>query len=257
MTTLAPVADNAPVPSPSSFVFDHPFVSPTLNPNHAPVVSINHPFSQTSEWSSVGGWISYSDADGDAAVQYQFRDDGLAPNSAYLLTPANAHNPAGTIITVAPTDLTSVLVHSGDPDTSDTMWVRAFDGSDWSAWAPIYFATTASNVSYGAVITLVIAPLTPFVFVQIAPDTLVVAAQPGPDTFLFQPNSSTATISHFDPAEDLIRFQGTSLADFAAVLGHTADNGRGDAVITYDAHSAITLEGVTRDMLHASNFLLV
>ena len=91
--------------------------------------------------------------------------------------------------------------------------------------------------------------------VQIGP--FVAAAQPGPDTFLFQPNSGTTTISHFDPAEDLIRFQGTSLADFTAVLGHTADNGHGDAVITYDAHSAITLEGVTRDMLHASNFQLV
>ena len=154
---MTPVADNAPAPSPSSLMFDHSFAAVStaahLNPNHAPVVSITHPFSQTSEWSSVGGWISYSDADGDAAVQYQFRDDGLAPNSAYLSTPANAHNPAGTIITVAPTDLTSVLVHSGDPDTSDTIWVRAFDGSDWSAWAPIYFATTASNVSYGAVLT--------------------------------------------------------------------------------------------------------
>ena len=83
------------------------------------------------------------------------------------------------------------------------------------------------------------------------------AAQPGPDTFLFHPNSGTTAISHFDPSEDVIRFQGTSLADFAAVLDHTADNGHGNAVITYDAHSAITLEGVTRDMLHASNFQLV
>jgi len=197
----------------------------------------------------------------------QFRDDGLAPNSAYLSTPANAHNPAGTIISVAPADLANVLVHSGDPNTSDTMWVRAFDGNDWSAWAPIYFATTAANVSYGVVVTLVntgvvdtlvvqVAPGTPVV--QIIPDVpLVAVAQPGPDTFLFHPNSGATAISHFDPSEDVIRFQGTSLADFAAVLDHTADNGHGDTVITYDAHSAITLEGVTRNMLHTSNFQLV
>src|ERR1041385_8758426 len=148
--------------------------------------------------------------------------------------------PAGTIISVAPADLANVLVHSGDPNTSDTMGVRAFEGNDWSAWAPIYFATTAANVSYG-VVTLVntgvvdtlvvqVAPGTPVV--QIIPDVpLVAVAQPGPDTFLFHPNSGATAISHFDPSEDVIRFQGTSLADFAAVLDHTADNGHGDTVI--------------------------
>jgi hypothetical protein len=225
-------------------------------PNHAPVVWINHPFSPTGEWSHVGDWVSYSDADGDPAVQYQFRDDGLAPNSAYLSTPSNTHVPDGTTITVAATDLTNVLVHSGDPNTSDTIWVRASDGSNWSAWAPIDFATTASNQAYGAVFmfTLVSGSVPIVVEVSALVNALPIFASPGPDTFVFNQNSTGAAIVHFDPSQDTIQFEGTSLTDFASVLSHTTDDGHGNAVIAYDAHNTVTLEGVTPAMLHPSDF---
>jgi len=218
----------------------------TTQPNNAPDVWINHPFSETSEWSHVGSWVSYSDHDGDAATHYQFRDDGLAPNSAILWTPDDSHHPAGTEITIAAADLGDVWVHRGEAGTADTMWVRAFDGTDWSGWEPIYFATDNSNVSYGVVITNVAVPLSSFTLVQLA--------QPGSDTFTFQPDVGKATIIDFDPSEDVIRFEDTSLADFAAVMANTTDDGHGNAIIAYDVDGAITLEGVTRAMLQASNF---
>jgi hypothetical protein len=214
--------------------------------NSAPVVWINHPYSPTGEWSHVGDWVSYSDADGNPAVQYQFRDDGLAPNSAYLSTPSNTHVPDGTTLTVAATDLTNVLVHSGDPNTSDTVWVRASDGSNWSAWAPIDFATTASGQAYGSAVASVPPP-------SIFP-TLGILASPGPDTFVFNQNSIGLTIVNFDPSQDIIQFEGTSLTDFASVLSHTTDDGHGNTVIAYDAHNAVTLQGVTPAMLHPSDF---
>jgi len=272
------VADSAPTTSFLPSAFHDPFQSgnlpaatalPTIaaargQPNHAPVVWINHPFSPTGEWSHVGNWVSYSDADGDPAVQYQFRDDGLAPNSAYLSTPSNTHVPDGTTLTVAATDLTNVLVHSGDPYTSDTIWVRASDGSNWSAWVPIDFATTASGQAYGVVITVpvpvvvggggVIAPeLLPVVVVS-APPSPPILASPGPDTFVFNQNSTGAAIVNFDTSQDTIQFEGTSLTDFASVLSHTTDDGHGNAVIAYDAHNAVTLQGVTPAMLHPSDF---
>jgi hypothetical protein len=271
------VADSAP---PTSFLFSafhNPFQFDDLpaatalpiiaaahaQPNHAPVVSINHPYSPTGEWSHVGDWVSYSDADGDPAVQYQFRDDGLAPNSAYLSTPSNTHVPDGTTITVAATDLTNVLVHSGDPNTSDTIWVRASDGSNWSAWAPIDFATTASNQAYGSDFTLVffsgvdgiaLLPNPDPIVVVSAPPSPPIFASPGSDTFVFNQNSTSATIVNFDPSQDTIQFEGTSLTDFASVLSHTTDDGHGNAVIAYDAHNTVTLEGVTPAMLHPSDF---
>jgi hypothetical protein len=281
--TLFSTADSALTTSFLSSTFHNPFgdflaaaAFPTIaaahaQPNHAPVVWINHPFSPTGEWSHVGDWVSYSDADGDPAVQYQFRDDGLAPNSAYLSTPSNAHVPDGTTLTVAVTDLTNVLVHSGDPNTSDTMWVRASDGSDWSAWVPIDFATTASGQAYGVVDTvpvvvavggggaggaggfvgggvIAIEPL------PAPPAVPAILASPGPDTFVFNQNSTGTTIVDFDPSQDTIQFVGTSLADFASVVSHTTDDGRGNAVIAYDAHNAVTLIGVTPAMLHPSDF---
>ena len=271
--TLVFVADSAPTTSFFFSTFHNPFqfgdlpaatALPTIaaahaQPNHAPVVSINHPFSPTGEWSHVGDWVSYSDADGDPAVQYQFRDDGLAPNSAYLSTPSNTHVPDGTTLTVAATDLTNVLVHSGDPNTSDRMWVRASDGGDWSTWAPIDFATTASNQAYGSSFTVgvvvgVVAPeLLPVVVVS-APPSPPILASPGPDTFVFNQNSTGTAIVNFDPSQDTIQFEGTSLTDFASVSSHTTDDGHGNAVIAYDAHNAVTLIGVTPAMLHPSDF---
>jgi hypothetical protein len=106
----------------------------TTLPNTPPVATINDHSLQTSEWSQVAGWLSYSDADSDAATQYQFWDDGTAANSGYFWTPNNAHNPAGTAITVAASDLNNVWVQGGQTPGSETMYVRAFDGHDWSAW---------------------------------------------------------------------------------------------------------------------------
>ena len=84
----------------------------------------------TNQWSQIAGWISYSDADGDAATQYQFLDGGTASDSGYFWTPSNYHNPAGTAITVAAADLNNVWIRGGQAAGSEMMWVRAFDGND-------------------------------------------------------------------------------------------------------------------------------
>jgi hypothetical protein len=219
----------------------------TTQPNAEPVVTITHPFSQTTEWSHVGTWAAYFDADGDPAALYQFRDDGTASNSAYLWTPDNAHHAAGSAVTVAAADLDNVWVRSGAPNTSDKMWVRAFDGADWSVWKPIYFETTNANVSYGSVTTLVNAPL--------ALPEVAYIGEAGSDTFLFNQRLGDVRIVDFDPTEDVIHFKGFAITDFAAVISHTHDDGHGNAVIDYDLGGAITIENVMPTMLHSSNFL--
>ena len=51
--------------------------------NTPPVATINDHSLHTNEWSQVTNWISYSDADDNAATQYQFWDSGTASSSGY------------------------------------------------------------------------------------------------------------------------------------------------------------------------------
>ena len=106
----------------------------TTIPNTPPVATINDHSLHVNEWTQVQSWLSYSDADGNAATKYQFWDSGTAENSGYFWTPGNAHHAANTNIEVAASDLANVWVRGGTGAGSETMWVRAFDGNDWSDW---------------------------------------------------------------------------------------------------------------------------
>ena len=111
--------------------------------NTPPVATINDHSLHTNEWSRVTNWISYSDADGNAATQYQFWDSGPASNSGYFWTPDNSHHAADTAITVAASDLNNVWVRGGAAGGSETMWIGAYDGTAWSAWDHFTLTTLA------------------------------------------------------------------------------------------------------------------
>ena len=115
------------------------------NANTAPVATINDHSLQASQWSRVDSWISYSDANGNPATQYQFWDGGTGASSGYFWTPGNAHHAAGAAITVAASDLANVWIRGGKAGGSETMWVRAFDGTDWGAWDAFTFTTVANT----------------------------------------------------------------------------------------------------------------
>ena len=111
--------------------------------NTPPVATINDHSLHTNEWSQVTNWISYSDADGNAATQYQFWDSGTASSSGYFWTPDNSHHAADTAITVAASDLNNVWVRGGAAGGSETMWIGAYDGTAWSAWDQFTLTTLA------------------------------------------------------------------------------------------------------------------
>ena len=112
----------------------------------APVATIENHSVEINIFAHVASWLSYSDADGSAATQYQFYDSGTAANSGYFWTPGNAHHPADTNITVAAADVGGVWVRGGQVASSETMWVRAFDGTDWSAWDAFTLSTNTRPV---------------------------------------------------------------------------------------------------------------
>ena len=79
----------------------------------APVATIDNHSVEINVFAHVASWLSYSDADGSAAMQYQFYDGGAAANSGYFWSPANPHHPADTYINVAAADVGGVWVRGG------------------------------------------------------------------------------------------------------------------------------------------------
>jgi hypothetical protein len=114
----------------------------TTLPNHPPVATIDNQTLAANGTVSVAGLIHYSDADGDAATQYRFWDSGLDASSGYFSDSASSHEPVQANITVAAANLSSVQIHGGSVGGTETLWVQAFDGTDWGAWSSFTLTTT-------------------------------------------------------------------------------------------------------------------
>ena len=129
-----------------------PFTLTTL-PDTKPVATIDDHSLHSNEWSQIAGWINYSDAANNPATQYEFWDGGTGADSGYFWTPDNAHQPANTAIDVAASGLNNVWVRGGQTAGSETMWVRAFDGSNWSDWDPFTLTTLPDTTAPTVAIT--------------------------------------------------------------------------------------------------------
>ncbi len=64
-------------------------------------------------------------------------------------------------------------------------------------------------------------------------------------------------MTDFHPATDTLQFAGTVFANTQAALNAIHDDGHGNAIISVDAHDTITLSGVLKAQLHASDFHFV
>lgn len=114
----------------------------------APVATINDHSLRVNQWGWINSWLSYSDADGNPAIQYQFWDGGGAVDSGYFWTSGNEHWGSGTAITVNAADIGDVYVRGGSnlAGGSETMYVRAFDGTSWGAWDSFTLTTQPNTV---------------------------------------------------------------------------------------------------------------
>ena len=80
-------------------------------------------------------------------------------------------------------------------------------------------------------------------------------ADSGHDTFVFSGDFGHDTVTDFQAGQgDLLQFDHTQFADAAAVLARTADDGLGNAVITFDADHTVTLLNVVKADLSAADF---
>jgi hypothetical protein len=76
------------------------------------------------------------------------------------------------------------------------------------------------------------------------------------ESFVFQAGFGQDVIAGYAPGQDSISISHTLFANFAAMFSHTASDGKGDVVITYNANETLTLTNVTLAQVqaHASDF---
>jgi hypothetical protein len=113
--------------------------------NTPPVAQIGDHTVAVNSTTKVANWLTATDANGNAITQYQLRDDGAATNSGYFSSASNAHYAANTAITVTAAELANVEVHGGQAAGTETMWVRAYDGTSWGAWDSFVLTTQAAG----------------------------------------------------------------------------------------------------------------
>ncbi|GJE53430.1 hypothetical protein GOFOIKOB_6509 [Methylobacterium tardum] len=81
-------------------------------------------------------------------------------------------------------------------------------------------------------------------------------ASAGVDNFVFYANFGKDVISGFDVKQDGLWFDHTMFSSPADILNHATDV-NGSVTIVLDANNSVTLQGVTKAQLTASDFHLV
>ena len=119
--------------------------------NTMPIATAGDHGIQLNEYAQVAPRLSYSDPNGLPVVQYQLFDGGAAANSGYFWTPGNLHYPAQTYLDVAAADIGSIWAYGGQANGSETWWVRAFNGTDWTSWDPFTLTTYTNTAPVAAV----------------------------------------------------------------------------------------------------------
>ena len=78
------------------------------------------------------------------------------------------------------------------------------------------------------------------------------------DTFAFNfTGVGQTTVTDFHPATDTLQFNDHLFANLQAALNATHDDGHGNTVVALDGHDTITLNGILKAQLHASDFHFV
>jgi hypothetical protein len=80
---------------------------------------------------AVTSLFSVSDADSDTITKYQFWDSSADPLSGHFVVGGVAQGVSQNI-DVSAAQLSSTTFQTGS--ASDDLWVRVYDGTEWSAW---------------------------------------------------------------------------------------------------------------------------
>jgi Ca2+-binding RTX toxin-like protein len=191
--------------------------------NAAPSVSASNAGILRNEALSASMFFGVTDADGDAAVQYEFWDD---VNGGGYWSLEGVQQASGSAIAVSAADLADLDYVGGANPGTEQVWVRASDGMGWSAWKNWLMATEGGMLRGGD-----------------GPDTL--NGEAGPTVLQGGGGNDTLTDTDgdnlFSGGEGDDAMTGGNGDDlFAGGSGNdTIDTGAGNNIITYNAGGGI------------------
>ena len=142
-----------------------------------PVVTVTNPNIKASAGQilAASSLFTASDPDGDAITQYDFWDTG-GGGGHFLVN--GVTQPTNGDIYVTASQLAQTTYQSGAG--TDTLWVRANDGSQWSAWSPSFTVSTA-KVDTPPVVTVTNPNITASAGQILAASSLFTASDPDGD----------------------------------------------------------------------------
>ena len=137
----------------------------TPSANHAPVVNTTNSQAQRNQTVPGANLMGVGDPDFDTITKYQFLDVTTDPSSGHFVLNGVTQT-AGTVLDVTAAQLPQLSFVTGT--VGDTIQVRAFDGTSWSAadndpWSPFTFTVTNAppnvttsnvNTSHGQTLAL-------------------------------------------------------------------------------------------------------
>jgi serralysin len=110
----------------------------TANANNEPVANVDDLTVQQAEWTRLQDVLTVTDADADTITSYQIWDDQGGNN--WWIGGGVGFVDASRGYTVS--DLSKIWFRGDNSNSSQTLWVRAFDGTDWSDWERFTLTTT-------------------------------------------------------------------------------------------------------------------
>ena len=181
---------------------------------------------------------------------------GFAAATTTAKTGAGSYNHTTDTTTLTVTDssdhLTETFKLAGD--LSGSAWTVTADGH---GGANIVDPPASDGQAIGPVVALDPGPAASETIVASAPNETL-TGRGASDTFVFNfTGVSHDTVTDFHPGADALQFIAPMFANAQAALNATHDDGQGNTVVALDAHDTITLTGVLRTQLHASDFHVV
>src|ERR1043166_5149863 len=117
--------------------------------NRAPAVNATNATVLRNQSAAASLLFSTSDADNDTITQYEFWDGGAAANGGHFAVNGITQG-ANQTIALSSASLAQTRYFGGDEPGSETVWVRAYDGADWSAWKSWTMTTQGSALVVSA-----------------------------------------------------------------------------------------------------------
>jgi hypothetical protein len=202
----------------SDFIFNSPPV------NHVPVVTASNTTGAVGQVLAVSSLFSASDADNDA-LYFNFWDNTASGSSGHFSIGGVAQG-ANQCIGVSAAGLANTTFVVGS--VSDSLFVRAFDGSAWSDWTT--FQVTPVITNHVPVVTA--SNTTGAVGQVLAASSLFNASDADNDTlyFNFWDNTASGSSGHFNiggvaqGANQCIGVSAAGLANTTFVVGSVSDS---------------------------------